>query len=157
MMNCQAAATQISGGRRVMTVCTWLSVWQRTGQQLEASLPPSQPPSPCRFAAAALIAQVKMAAHAATKFPEEEKQSCGRAGEAPAVSGGTRRRAPSTKLSSCRPFGVYLKRSVREMALIPLSLLLRRRHPFFKIKNSPNRARVEERRGGRKKKVATSG
>lgn len=60
-----------------------------------------------------------MAAHAATKFPEEEKQSCGRAGEALAVRGGTRRHAPSTKLSSCCPFGVYLKRSVRETALIP--------------------------------------
>lgn len=82
-----------------------------------ASVPPR------RFDGAALIAQVKMAAHAATKFSEEEKQSCGRAGEALAVRGGTRRRAPSTKLSSCCPFGVYLKRSVREMALIPPSLL----------------------------------
>lgn len=125
-----------------------------------ASMPPR-----C-FDASALIAQVKMAAHATTKFPEEEKQSCGRAGEALVVRGGTRRRAPSTKLSSCRPFGVYLKRSMREMALIPHPsslLLLRRRHRrhpfffFFKIKNSPNRARGEERRGGRKKKVATSG
>lgn len=51
-----------------------------------------------------------------------------------------------------------MKRSVREMALIPprpsSPLLLRRRrrrHPSFKIKNSPNRARGEERRGGRKK------